>query len=311
MSVHRIKPRALVPGNTVGITAPASPGDWEQMKSAAAYLEQLGLRVQVGNTVLKQHGYLSGTDAERAEELNAMFADPGIHAILCARGGYGTPRIADRLDYEMIRANPKVFWGYSDITFLHAAIGKLSGLVTFHGPMMIDLCKMDVNPLTVQNLQLLVQPGVLCYTEEIAPLDVLVEGVASGPLIGGNLSLIVSTLGTPYEIDTTGALLFIEDIDEEPYRIDRMLNQLRLAGKFADAAGMVIGDFNNCAPRKRKVSLSLDEVIQDHIVAAGKPVMAGFRIGHCSPNIALPLGIEATMNTYEKRLECHEPGTYA
>jgi muramoyltetrapeptide carboxypeptidase len=306
-----IKPRRLSPGDTVGITAPASWGDREQMKASTSYLENLGLHVRLGNTLSKQHGYLSGTDEERAQELNAMFADPDIKAIICARGGYGTGRIADMLDYGLIRANPKIFWGYSDITFLHAAIGQLAGLVTFHGPMLIDLGKEDLHPLTVQNYETLVRPSVFRYTEEISPLQTLVEGEAFGQLVGGNVSLIVSTLGTPYELDTKGKILFIEDIDEEPYRLDRLLNQLRLAGKFADAAGILICDFNNCVPNKRKMSLTLEQIFNDHIVSAGKPTLSGFKIGHCSPNIALPIGIEARMSTYDKSLECIEPGVEA
>ncbi|TVY08597.1 S66 peptidase family protein [Paenibacillus cremeus] len=307
---ERIKPRRLSPGDTVGITAPASWGDRGQMVAAASCLERLGLRVKIGDTLSERYGYLSGTDEQRAGELNAMFADPEIQAIICARGGYGTGRIADRLDYEVIRANPKIFWGYSDITFLHAAIGKLTGLVTFHGPMMIDLTH-DTNPLTVQNYETLLRPAVLSYTEEISPLQTVVEGEATGPLVGGNISLLVSTLGTPYELDTKGKLLFMEDIDEEPYRLDRMLNQLRLAGKFADAAGILLCDFNNCVPNTRKESLTLEQIIQDHVVSAGKPTLSGFKIGHCSPNIAVPVGIEATMSTYEKSLVCTEPGVEA
>ncbi|MEC0226384.1 S66 peptidase family protein [Paenibacillus alba] len=306
-----IKPRRLSPGDTVAITAPASWVDTEQVKAASLYLEKIGLHVRLGETLSMQYGYLAGTDEARAGELNAMFADPTIKAIICARGGYGTGRIADLLDYDLIRANPKIFWGYSDITFLHAAIGRFAGLVTFHGPMLIDLGKDEVHPLTVQNYETLLHPSVLRYTEAISPLQTLVEGEAFGPIVGGNLSLIVSTLGTPYELDTRGKLLFIEDIDEEPYRLDRMLNQLKLAGKLADAAGVLIGDFTNCVPNKRKLSLTLEEIFNDHIVSAGKPTLSGFKIGHCSPHIAVPMGIRARMSTYEKVLACTEPGVEA
>lgn len=306
-----IKPRRLSPGDTVGIMAPACWVDTEQVKAASTILENMGLRVRLGDTLFKKHGYLAGTDEERAGELNAMFADPAIKAIICARGGYGTGRIADLLDYDLIRANPKIFWGYSDITFLHAAISRFAGLVTFHGPMLIDLGKEDLHPLTVQNYETLLRPSVLRYTEEISPLEALVEGEADGPLVGGNLSLIVSSLGTRYELETKGKLLFIEDIDEEPYRVDRMLNQLKHAGKFADAAGILIGDFHNCEPDKRKVSFTLEEIFDHHIVPAGKPTLSGFRIGHCSPNIAIPIGVRARMSTYEKLLACTEPGVEA
>lgn len=310
--MERIKPRRLRPGDTVGITAPASWGDPEQTKAAAARLEELGLAVKLGEGLSRRHGYLAGTDEERAAELNAMFADPEIKAIVCARGGYGTGRIADRLDYGLIRANPKILWGYSDITFLHAAIGKLTGLVTFHGPMLIDLGGEEpVHPLTLQTFAALMEPAVLRYTEDISPLAVLVEGEANGPLTGGNISLLVSTLGTPYEIDTKGKLFFLEDVDEEPYRLDRMLNQLRQAGKFEDAAGILVCDFNNCVPNKRKLSLTLEDVIRDHIVTAGKPALAGFKVGHCSPNLMLPIGVQARMSSSAKLLEGLESGTQA
>lgn len=311
MWIERIKPRRLSPGDTVGITAPACWVDTEQVKEASTILEKMGLQVRLGDTLFMQYGYLAGTDEARAGELNAMFADPAIKAIICARGGYGTGRIAELLDYDLIRANPKIFWGYSDITFLHAAINKFAGLVTFHGPMMIDLGKDDVHPLTLLNYETLLRPSVLRYTEEISPLQTLVEGEAAGPIVGGNLSLIISTLGTPYELDTRGKLLFIEDIDEEPYRLDRMLNQLKHAGKFADAAGILICDFHNCEPNKRKVSFTLEEIFNHHIVPARKPTLSGFKIGHCSPNIAVPIGAGARMSTYEKVLASTEPGVEA
>ncbi|MFD2612664.1 S66 peptidase family protein [Paenibacillus gansuensis] len=309
---QRIKPRRLKKGDTIGITAPAGWGSTEKMLAAAAWLEGLGYRVKLGKTLTKRYGYLAGTDKERAEELNSMFADPFIQAILCARGGYGTARIAELLDYESIRRNPKLFWGYSDITFLHAAIAKYAGLVTFHGPMLLDLAKEDVHPLTLANFETWSVPMTFKYTEHVAPLTALAEGEAEGILTGGNLSLLVSTLGTAFELDTAGKLLLIEDIGEEPYRLDRMLNQLRLAGKFADASGIILGDFHDCDPPKEKdrESLSLAEVLADHVVSAGKPVLAGFRIGHCSPNIAVPLGVHARLNTYEKLLECSEPAIW-
>lgn len=306
-----IKPKRLRSGDTVGITAPASWGELEQARAAAVHLEKLGLRVKLGDTLSKRHGYLAGSDEERAQELNGMFADPDVKAIICARGGYGTGRIADRLDYELIRANPKIFWGYSDITFLHAAIGHYAGLVTFHGPMLIDLAGEAPDPLTLQNYETLLSPAPMRYTEDISPLQVLVEGEAAGQLVGGNVSLLVSTLGTPFEIDTKGKMLFLEDVDEEPYRLDRMFNQLRLAGKFTDCAGILVCDFNNCMPNNRRVSLTLEQIVNDHIVSAGKPTLAGFKIGHCSPNIVVPIGIDARMSTRTKSLECAEPGVEA
>ncbi|WNQ13940.1 LD-carboxypeptidase [Paenibacillus aurantius] len=309
--MERIKPKRLLPGDTVAVTAPASWGDRDKTEAAAGYLERLGLNVILGETTRKKHGYLAGTDAERADELNRLFADESVKAIVCARGGYGTGRIAPMLDYAAIRANPKIFWGYSDITFLHSAIGRYAGLVTFHGPMLIDLGREDLHPATLEGFRMMLEPVVPAYGEELSPLQVLVEGEAEGELTGGNVSLLTSTLGTPYEIDTRGKILFLEDIDEEPYRLDRMFNQLKQAGKFDDAAGIAICDFHNCEPNKRKESLTLEQVIGDHILTSGKPTLAGFRIGHCSPNAAVPVGIRARLSTRKKLLEGLEPGVQA
>lgn len=301
----KVKPRMLYPGDTIGIPSPAGINNVEATVKAAGLLEQMGLKVKFGKTLDKQHGYLAGTDEERAADVNEFFADPEIKGILCARGGYGTARIADLLDYEIIKANPKLFWGYSDITFLHSAIGSKTGLVTFHGPMLVDLIN-DDHPLTLESFQTMIKSVTFRYTEEISPLEVLVEGEAQGELIGGNVSLLVSTLGTPYEIDTKGKILFLEDIDEEPYRLDRMLNQLKQAGKFDDAAAIMVCDFNNCVPNKRKVSFTLEEVIHHYMVGAGKPALAGFKIGHCSPNIVVPVGMTVKLNTSTKTVEALE-----
>ncbi|WP_211748253.1 LD-carboxypeptidase [Paenibacillus sp. Marseille-Q4541] len=296
-----VLPKKLYSGDLIGITAPASFGDPVEMERAAGYLIQLGLRVELGHSLYRQHGYLAGTDEERARELNDMFRNPEIKAIICARGGYGTARIVDLLDYETIKANPKIFWGFSDITFLHQAIYKQTGLVTFHGPMLTSLCAESLHPFTLSGFHQLFHPTPVQYTEDISELTTLVEGTASGVVVGGNLSLIVSSLGTPHEIDTKDRLLLMEDIDEEPYRIDRMLNQLLQAGKLKDAAGIIVGDFHECEPQ-RKISFSLEEVIIHYLKKAGKPALAGFCIGHCSPNIAIPLGLEAELSTADKTL---------
>lgn len=296
-----IKPSPLAPGDTVGVIAPASWPNQEKARKAGEYLNQLGFKVEFGQSLERTHGYLAGTDQERREELHQMFADDKIKGIFCVCGGYGTARIATELDYELIRSNPKIFWGYSDITFLHIAILQQAGLVTFHGPMLSsDLGKDDVHPLTKKRLEQAITSEKFRYTEEISPLTTLVEGQARGLLTGGNLSLIISTLGTAFEIDTKGKLFFIEETEEEPYQIDRMLNQLKMAGKFEDAAGVLLCDFNECVPGKRKLTLPLEEIFNDHVASAGKPTLSGFKIGHCSPNIAIPVGIEARIDTNSK-----------
>ncbi|GIP34064.1 LD-carboxypeptidase [Paenibacillus sp. J2TS4] len=299
---NRIIPKALQYGDCIAITAPASYGEIDTAK-AVKRLESLGLRVKLGETLHKQYGYLAGTDQERADELNSMFADSSVQGILCARGGYGTARMADLLDYELIAANPKPFWGYSDITFLHTAIGMKSGLVTYHGPMLICLAKENLHPHTWQSMEQLVKSVPLNYTEELSPLHVLVEGEASGPIIGGNLSLITSSIGTPYEMDTRDCLLLLEDVQEEPYRVDRMLNQLKMAGKLREAAGFIIGDFTDCDSNKHTNGLSLQQVLEHYLVPIGKPALSGFRIGHGDVNIAVPLGVPSLLNTAEKSLK--------
>jgi muramoyltetrapeptide carboxypeptidase len=302
-----IKPRPLASGDTIGVIAPASWPNKEKARKAAEFFEGLGYKVQFGQSLDRVHGYLAGTDQERIDELHSLFADQNIKGIFCVCGGYGTARIAAQLDYDLIRSYPKVFWGYSDITFLHVAILQKAGLVTFHGPMLSsDLGTDDVHPLTKETFTQVFQPTKLTYTEEIRPLTTFVEGKAKGPIVGGNLTLLASTLGTPFEIDTKDKLLFLEEIEEEPYRIDRMLNQLKMAGKFDDAAGILLCDFNHCTPTKRKLSLSLEEVFKDHIVPAGKPTLGGFSIGHCSPNLAVPIGVNAIIDTYTKTLTIEE-----
>lgn len=300
--MNAVKPNRLQKGDTVGVIAPASPPNLENLERGLEYLQGLGLKVKKGRSVNETYGYLAGTDQERLDDLHEMFLDKEVKAIICACGGYGTARIAAMIDYEIVRKNPKIFWGYSDITFLHTAFRQETGLVTFHGPMLAsDIGKEDTHALSRDGFLQLFHPEALSYTEQFSPLEVVVAGTASGQLIGGNLSLLVSTLGTKFEIDTKGKLLFIEDINEEPRSVDRMLNQLYMAGKLDEASGILVGDFCDCTS-KREQSLTLDEVINHYLKLASKPALKGFQIGHCNPHISIPLGVNATMNTMEKIL---------
>ncbi|WP_462409645.1 S66 peptidase family protein [Neobacillus sp. Marseille-QA0830] len=300
--MDKLKPIRLQKGDTVGVIAPASPPDLNDLEKGIQFLKDLGLNVKIGKNLQNVYGYLAGTDQKRLDDLHDMFLDQEVKAIFCARGGYGTGRIATGIDYQILKNNPKIFWGYSDITFLHTSIRQETGLVTFHGPMLAsDIGQDDVQQLSKNGFLSLFEPKDWVYTEELSALEVLVEGQASGELVGGNLSLIVSTLGTKFELDTKDKLLFIEDVHEEPRSVDRMLNQLLMAGKLADARGILIGDFSDANP-KREETLSLDEVIRHYVQLAGKPAIKGFQIGHCNPNITIPFGVDATLNTYEKRL---------
>nr|WP_255639707.1 LD-carboxypeptidase [Aquibacillus saliphilus] len=297
-------PSRIKQGDTIGIIAPASPPDLEKLQIGIAFLKSLGLQVKIGNHISAVHGYLAGTDQARIAELHTMFADKSIKGIICACGGYGTARLADGLDYSLIANNPKVFWGYSDITFLHTAINKHSELVTFHGPMLSsDIAGKEFDGLSKQMFLQLFTPNQIIYSEKISKLDVLAEGTANGVIVGGNLTLLTSSLKTPFEIDTLGKLLLIEDVDEEPYRIDAMLNQLRLAGKLADAVGIVIGNFKVPIQKHKKPTLTLEQVLDDYFANLNKPVIKGFHIGHCLPHIAIPLGVQAKLSTENKTLK--------
>jgi muramoyltetrapeptide carboxypeptidase len=297
-----IKPPRLRKGDSVGVIAPASPPNQENLQRGILFLEELGLKVKQGKFITEQNGYLAGSDEQRLEDLHSMFLDQEVKAIFSAGGGYGTARISSHIEYEIIKNNPKILWGYSDITFLHTAIREKTGLITFHGPMLgSDIGKKDVHPLSKELFGQLFEPKTFVYSEDYSPLRSLIDGQAKGQLVGGNLSLLVSSLGTQFEIDTKGKILLIEEINEEPRSIDRMLNQLHLAGKLDEAAGFILGDFHACEP-KRELTLNLEEVLYHYIWLAKKPTMSGFKIGHCSPNISVPLGAIATMDTYEKRL---------
>ncbi|MDL4838864.1 S66 peptidase family protein [Aquibacillus rhizosphaerae] len=298
-----LRPVRLHKGDTIGIIAPAGPPKVNQLKNGISYLQSLGLNVKIGKHVFDTYGYLAGTDEDRLHDLHEMFADHHIKGIICARGGYGTARIASQINFELIANNPKIFWGYSDITFLHTAIREKTGLVTFHGPMVSsDIGEPDFDTLSKHMFNQLFKPSQLIYTEQISLLQVINEGEAVGELVGGNLSLLINTLGTEFEIDTRNKLLVIEDIGEETYRIDAFLNQLKMAGKLKDVSGVVVGDFGDTEVNKETNLLSLDEVLTHYLAAKDKPVIKGFKIGHCLPNFSIPFGVEAKLSSKDKTL---------
>lgn len=298
-----IRPERLRQGDMVGIPAPAGPVKKLELERGVQFFKQMGLRVTFGKYVEQTCGYLAGSDENRLADLHMMFANPDVKAIFCARGGYGTARLAAKLDMDCIKQNPKIFWGYSDITYLHTMIRQTAGLATFHGPMVAsDIANPKFDPLSANMFDQLFSPTKLCYSESVSPLHTLVSGEATGELIGGNLSLLVSTLGTPNEIETFGKIILLEDIGEEVYRVDAMLNQLRMAGKLENLAGVVIGDFALSEPRDGKQSFSLLDVFQQYLGSLNCPVVSGFKIGHCLPHFAIPLGVKATLSTKKKTL---------
>lgn len=298
----KIRPKRLQKGDTVGIVSPSSPPGREELEKSLSFLEELGLKWKFAKNAKNIQGYLAGTDQERLEDLEEMFLDSEVKGIICSSGGYGAGRITEHLDMEIVKENPKIFWGFSDITFLHTAIGAYANLVTFHGSMLgPNIGKDTFEELSGKMFQQLFEPMELHYTEDISPLEAITSGVGRGEFVGGNLSLLARTIGTKFEVDTSGKILLIEDIGEEPARVDSLLNQLRMTGKFNNVAGIVVGDFAN-AETKKKWTLTLDEVFDDYFKDLKVPVVKGFKIGHCEPHFAVPLGVEAILDADEKTL---------
>jgi muramoyltetrapeptide carboxypeptidase len=317
-----VMPRALKSGDTVGLITPATyVSDPDALAGAVRTIEYFGLKPKLGRNVSKKYGYLGGTIAERLDDLHAMFADPEVKAVIPVRGGYGSGQLLDGIDYDLIRRNPKVFIGYSDITAMHLAIQRKTGLVTFHGSM----AGAHMTPFTAERWRkalFLPEPiGALTNPPEANPLRpshtmrTVRGGSARGRLAGGNLFLVCETMGTPYEIDTRGAILFLEDVGEEAYRLDRILTQLRLAGKLQQAAGIVWGECSGCGPSNFQPSFestfSVGEVVDQFFSPLGVPVLSGLVIGHTPDQVTLPYGVMATLDATRQTLTINEAATVA
>jgi muramoyltetrapeptide carboxypeptidase len=313
------RPRALRPGDAVGLVTPATEvPDPDRLALAEHTIKYLGLRVKRGKNVGRRSGTYRESVEARLDDLHSMFRDPEVRGVFAIRGGYGSAHLLDRIDYDLIRRNPKVFVGYSDITAMHLAINRHARLVTFHGPIVLS----RFTDYTQQHFRKVLfetaPPGRLTNppeSNELRPahtLRAVRPGTATGTLVGGNLSLIVSTLGTPYEIDTRGKILFLEDVEEQAYSIDRMLTQLRLAGKLKDAAGIIWGECDGCGPRDYKPStvlpFTVGEVVDNLLGALQIPVLSGLTIGHTSDQLTLPLGVTATLDAAAGTLDLKESG---
>ncbi|WP_303740649.1 S66 peptidase family protein [Lutispora saccharofermentans] len=308
-----MKPKPLKKGDTIGLIAPSSPVGRSKAQACIDWVIAMGYRVKWGESIFGERGYLSGSDELRAYDINSMFGDKEVDAVFCIRGGYGSMRLLDKLDYELIRNNPKIFIGFSDITALHTAFYQKTDLITFHGPMVAGYAKKNLDSLSrdyMDRALMKAEPlGEIINPPDI-PIKAYNGGCASGKLVGGNLSLLADTMGTPYEIDTKGKILLIEEVEERPYKIDRMLLQLKLGGKFKDAAGIVIGDWAGCVPEEGKESLAIEEIIEDIVVPCGKPILSGYKIGHCTPNITVPIGAEACIDCSDIRFAITEAAVY-
>jgi muramoyltetrapeptide carboxypeptidase len=293
-----LKPPRLRSGDLISVVTPASPMKHDRLENGIRYLENLGYRVKLGKHVYKETGYLAGGDAERADDLNKMFRDPKVKAIFCARGGYGTPRLLPRLDYRAIKANPKIFVGYSDITSIQLAMLRHAGLVTFSGPMVAAEMAKGLDPFTEENFW-----RILTHPEPFGDLarpgdgryEVISRGRASGSLLGGCLSLVASLVGSPHFPDVKGSIFFVEETGEAPYRIDRFLTQMREAGIFKRINGFVLGQMTDCVPTDDAPSQTIDDLMRDFIKPLKIPALAGLDYGHVDVKYTLPFGVRAEL----------------
>ena len=306
-----LKPPRLRPGDLIGIVSPAStPSAQEKVDRGVRYLEGIGYRVKIGRHVMAQYGYLAGTDEERVSDLNDMLRDPAVKAVFALRGGYGTPRILDLLDYRAARRDPKILVGYSDITGLQLAFLQKTGLVTFSGPMVAVEMGDHINPYTEENFWRVVtsasRVGTLRNPDD-EPLVAYNKGGASGILIGGNFSLLASLIGTPYLPNLRKAILVLEDVDEAPHRVDRMFAQLRHAGVLKNIAGLVLGTFTDCVPSDpSKPHLTIEQVLQETVSAVDCPVLTNLQYGHIAKKLTIPFGVRATLDTRTRSLTVSE-----
>lgn len=287
----------LQKGDTVGLVALSSKVKPEKLGDAIAFLDDLGLNYIIGDTIQAKHDYLAGSDEERLNDFHEMVRNPEVKAIFCVKGGYGSARIAEKIDYGLLEENPKIFWGFSDLTYLHCAINEFANLVTFHGPLLMSVDRID--DLSKKMFLQLFSPMELQYTEDISPLITIAPGVARGEIIGGNLRRLVNTLGTKFEVRTEGRILLIEELGETISTIDSMLQQLKQARKLEQLAGVVIGSFTQTEADEA----ALFTLMRDYFADLGVPVVAGFKIGHDSTNIAIPLGVDAILDAQEKILK--------
>lgn len=295
---RRLLPMALNPGDTVALVSPSSAtAERLDLLLAQEVMQALGFTVKTGAHYASRRGHLAGTDTERAGDLNAMFADKQVKAIVCVRGGSGAARLLPLLDYDAIRANPKVLLGYSDITALHCAMHSQTGLVTFHGPIGAgswNRFNVDQFRRMFFERELMEYRNVVDAGDELVPRKnrtlTITGGKARGELVGGNLSVLVGLAGSPYLPDFAGRILFLEDVDEAPYRIDRMLTTLKLMGALDAIAGFIFGKCTDCDPGEGYGSLTLDQIFDHHIKPLGIPAYRGAMIGHIREQFILPVG---------------------
>lgn len=304
-----INPKALAPGDTIGLITPSSSITEKKLEKAIANMKMLGLKVKLGKHIKAVKGYLAGTDEQRLEDLHNMFADDEVDGIWCIRGGYGVGRILPKINYKLIKKNPKILIGYSDITALLLAVHQKTGLICFHGP----VASSDFTDYTVQHLKGILMNPRMSYTiyhakdsddskDKAYHSKVLRPGKARGELTGGNLTLLAAAVGTEFECKFKNKLVFIEEIGERPYRLDRMFTQLLQSSDLHKAAGIFLGVFEDCEAKESDRSLSLMEMLVDRLGHLDMPIIYGLSFGHIKNHFTLPVGIEAKMDTAKRTI---------
>ncbi len=297
LSLPLIKPPALKTGDTIAISSPAGAiWDNSQLEKFVSILENSGFQVKLGQTLKEKYGYFAGSDDLRAKEINDFFSDKYVNAIFCMKGGWGCARILDKLNYEVIKNNPKVIMGFSDITSLLIAINAKTGLATYHGP----VGNSGWNDFTIKYVkEILVDKKIVSYAYPEDDADkhyTINEGKANGILVGGNLTVLASMIGSDYLPNWENKILFLEETGEEPYRIDRMLTQLKLAGVLKNIKGLVFGKCVKCEAEEPEKAFTLKEVLEQHIKPLGIPAFYGAMIGHIVNKYTVPIGITAEID---------------
>lgn len=298
--------KRLEKGDTIGIIAPGSIENPLNIETGIDNLLSLGFKIKKGKHIYDKWGYFAGKDMDRAQDIMDMFQDKDVKMVICIRGGYGAMRLLPYLNFNKIRKNPKLFMGYSDITVLLNSLYEKDGLITFHGPMLNS--KLNVKE-TQECFLNTVMTGYRKYSinnPTNIPMVSNMDKSVEGRIVGGNLSLICSTLGTPYEMITTNKLLFLEDIDEAPYKIDRMLTQLLLSKKLQQCKGFILGQFTNCEGELKENYFSLKEVIENRILSLNKPTLMNFMCGHDNPKLTIPIGAKAKLNCKNSSIDIYE-----
>ncbi len=304
-----IKPKSLKEGDNVGIIAPSSAIKKENIEIVEKSVKSLNLNPIFYPSCSMREGHLAGPDSQRAKDINDAFKNKNIDGIFCIRGGYGTPRILNMIDYDTVKNNPKIFLGYSDITGLHLSFNSLCRMTTVHGPMpSSDSPYYNTDEYTMSSLNKTLftnEPLGKYKSPEGEELEIIKSGKCTGEIIGGNLSLLTAALGTKYEINTEGKVLFIEEVGELNYIIDRMLMSLDLNEKFKDCAGIILGTWNKCKPDygyENKIDSPLSKIFDDILGKYNIPIINNFRAGHVSPQFTIPFGTKVSIDTDNKEV---------